>query len=70
MQGQDIDPFAETRSQPIIAREDQYRQQRIRRQISPERSDPFADGGKTPDPSLAQYRDVMKHQVCFIVIRF
>ncbi|XP_076824683.1 splicing factor 3B subunit 1-like [Clavelina lepadiformis] len=61
-QGQDIDPFAETRTQPIITREDQYRQQRLRRAISPDRGDPFADGGKTPDPGLAQYRDIMKYQ--------
>jgi len=63
-QGQDIDPFAETRTQPITHREDQYRQQRLSRAISPERSDPFAEGGKTPDPKLAQYKDIMKFQVC------
>lgn len=57
------DPFAETRSQPILNREDQYRRQRLQRAISPARHDPFADGGKTPDPKLAQYKDIMTHQV-------
>ncbi|XP_039260143.2 splicing factor 3B subunit 1-like [Styela clava] len=56
------DPFAETRAQPILNREDQYRRQRLQRAISPARHDPFADGGKTPDPQLAQYKDVMTHQ--------
>ena len=62
-QAQDIDPFADTRSQPIANREDQYRQQRLNRVISPARNDPFADGGKTPDPSLVQYKDIMMYQV-------
>ena len=39
------DPFAETRRDKSIAsRENEYRQKRLHRQISPERHDPFADG--------------------------
>uniref|UniRef100_H2YG70 Splicing factor 3B subunit 1 domain-containing protein n=1 Tax=Ciona savignyi TaxID=51511 RepID=H2YG70_CIOSA len=62
-QGQDIDPFAETRTKTIMERESKYQTQgRINQKISPERGDPFADGGKTPDPKLAQYKDIMKYQ--------
>uniref|UniRef100_H2YG73 Uncharacterized protein n=1 Tax=Ciona savignyi TaxID=51511 RepID=H2YG73_CIOSA len=60
---QDIDPFAETRTKTIMERESKYQTQgRINQKISPERGDPFADGGKTPDPKLAQYKDIMKYQ--------
>lgn len=41
----DFDPFAERRRPTVGEKEDEYRQKRRRLVISPERSDPFADGG-------------------------
>lgn len=40
----DYDPFADRRRPTIADREDEYRQKRRRMIISPERSDPFAQG--------------------------
>ncbi|KAI4296400.1 hypothetical protein L6164_036361 [Bauhinia variegata] len=48
--------------QRIIDREDDYRQRRLNRIISPERHDPFAAGEKTPDPSVRTYADVMREE--------
>uniref|UniRef100_A0AAZ3P8Q7 Splicing factor 3B subunit 1 n=1 Tax=Oncorhynchus tshawytscha TaxID=74940 RepID=A0AAZ3P8Q7_ONCTS len=58
------DPFAEHRPAKIAEREDEYKARRRQMIISPERLDPFADGGKTPDPKLQSrsYMDVMKEQ--------
>uniref|UniRef100_A0A3B5R5J4 Splicing factor 3B subunit 1 n=1 Tax=Xiphophorus maculatus TaxID=8083 RepID=A0A3B5R5J4_XIPMA len=58
------DPFAEHRPQKIADREDEYKARRRQMIISPERLDPFADGGKTPDPKLQvrSYVDVMMEQ--------
>ncbi|XP_016344482.1 splicing factor 3B subunit 1-like isoform X1 [Sinocyclocheilus anshuiensis] len=58
------DPFAEHRPQKISDREDEYKKRRQKMIISPERHDPFADGGKTPDPKMQvrTYMDVMKEQ--------
>uniref|UniRef100_A0A8C6KUU7 Splicing factor 3b subunit 1 n=1 Tax=Nothobranchius furzeri TaxID=105023 RepID=A0A8C6KUU7_NOTFU len=58
------DPFAEHRPQKIAEREDDYKGRRRQRIISPERLDPFADGGKTPDPKIQvrSYVDVMMEQ--------
>nr|DBA20135.1 TPA: hypothetical protein GDO54_015860 [Pyxicephalus adspersus] len=58
------DPFAEHRPQKIADREDEYKKQRRAMIISPERLDPFADGGKTPDPktNARTYTDVMKEK--------
>ncbi|TKS67867.1 Splicing factor 3B subunit 1 [Collichthys lucidus] len=58
------DPFAEHRPQKIAEREDEYKARRRQMIISPERLDPFADGGKTPDPKLQvrSYVDVMLEQ--------
>ncbi|MGH0165404.1 UNVERIFIED_CONTAM: hypothetical protein FKN15_048719 [Acipenser sinensis] len=58
------DPFAEHRPQKIAEREDEYKGRRRQMIISPERLDPFADGGKTPDPKLhaRTYMDVMREQ--------
>ncbi|XP_072179032.1 splicing factor 3B subunit 1-like [Diadema setosum] len=61
--GKDYDPMAEHRVPRIIDREDEYRGRRIRSKMSPERNDPFLDGGKTPDPSLASYADIRKQQL-------
>ncbi|KAJ4776619.1 Splicing factor 3B subunit 1 [Rhynchospora pubera] len=46
----------------ITDREDEYRQRRLNRIISPERNDPFAMGEATPDPSVRTYVDVMREQ--------
>ncbi|XP_053328198.1 splicing factor 3B subunit 1 isoform X1 [Spea bombifrons] len=58
------DPFAEHRPQKIADREDEYKKHRRMMIISPERLDPFADGGKTPDPKMnaRTYKDVMREQ--------
>ncbi|XP_053295999.1 splicing factor 3B subunit 1 isoform X1 [Pleuronectes platessa] len=58
------DPFAEHRPQKIAEREDEYKARRRQMIISPERLDPFADGGKTPDPKMQvrSYVDVMLEQ--------
>ncbi|XP_076460472.1 splicing factor 3B subunit 1-like isoform X1 [Babylonia areolata] len=57
----DYDPLAEHRIPKISDREDEYRARRRTMIISPERYDPFAEGGKTPDPKLAArtYVDIM-----------
>ncbi|XP_068661873.1 uncharacterized protein [Aristolochia californica] len=46
----------------IIDREDEYRQRRLHRIISPERNDPFAMGEKTPDVNVRTYADIMKEE--------
>uniref|UniRef100_A0AAQ4RX93 Splicing factor 3B subunit 1 n=1 Tax=Gasterosteus aculeatus aculeatus TaxID=481459 RepID=A0AAQ4RX93_GASAC len=58
------DPFAEHRPAKIAEREDEYKARRRQMIISPERLDPFADGGKTPDPKLQgrSYVEVMLEQ--------
>ncbi|XP_069839666.1 splicing factor 3B subunit 1 [Dendropsophus ebraccatus] len=58
------DPFAEHRPQKIADREDEYKKYRRTMIISPERLDPFADGGKTPDPktNARTYTDVMREK--------
>ncbi|XP_068101053.1 splicing factor 3B subunit 1 isoform X1 [Hyperolius riggenbachi] len=58
------DPFAEHRPQKIADREDDYKKPRRMMIISPERHDPFADGGKTPDPktNARTYTDVMREK--------
>ena len=43
-QGEDIDPFEETRTKTIAEREDDYHARRRKLQISPERRDPFLEG--------------------------
>lgn len=58
----DYDPFAEKRRPTIADREDEYRQMRRRMIISPERMDPFAEGGKTPDIGSRTYTQIMKEQ--------
>ncbi|KAF1889887.1 hypothetical protein Lal_00025217 [Lupinus albus] len=42
----------------IYDREDEYRQRRLNKVISPERHNAFADGEKTPDPIT--YADIMR----------
>ncbi|XP_063531085.1 splicing factor 3B subunit 1 [Cydia strobilella] len=58
----DYDPFADKRRPTIADREDEYRQKRRRMIISPERMDPFAEGGKTPDVGSRTYTEIMKEQ--------
>nr|CAD7266879.1 unnamed protein product [Timema shepardi] len=59
----DYDPFAERRRPTIAEKEDEYRQKRRRMVISPERVDPFAQGGKTPDFGSRTYTEIMKEQL-------
>ena len=56
------DPFAEHRKAKIADREDEYRKRRMKMQISPERMDPFANGGQTPLQGTRGYADVMRDQ--------
>lgn len=60
---EDVDPMADRRRPTIADREDEYRQKRRRIIISPERADPFADGGKTPDVGSRTYTDIMREQM-------
>ncbi|GBG61498.1 hypothetical protein CBR_g21841 [Chara braunii] len=48
--------------QRIIDREDDYRARRHNRPLSPDRTDAFALGDKTPDASLRTYADVMREE--------
>ncbi|KAJ3642146.1 hypothetical protein Zmor_024955 [Zophobas morio] len=59
----DYDPFADKRRPTIADREDEYRKRRRGMIISPERVDPFADGGKTPDLNARGYTQIMKEQM-------
>ncbi|XP_055676623.1 splicing factor 3B subunit 1 isoform X1 [Lutzomyia longipalpis] len=59
----DFDPFAEHRRQTIAEKEDEYRQKRRTLVISPERVDPFADGGKTPDVGSRTFTEIMREQM-------
>lgn len=58
-----FDPL-DNRPARIADREDEYRAIRRQMIISPERYDPFAEGGKTPDPKLKKrtFSDVMVEQ--------
>lgn len=62
--GADVDPFAETRRPKIADRESEYQRAARRRKliISPERPDPFADGGVTPDVNARTFANIMKEQ--------
>lgn len=62
MVDEDHDPLATNRVPRIVDREDEYRARRLTRQISPPRIDPFADGGKTPDPNSRTYQIIMQEQ--------
>jgi|Transcript_93786 splicing factor 3B subunit 1 len=57
----EADPFKEyTHGKKIVDREDEYKAQRHKRMISPDRADPYADS--TPAPELSTYKDVMVNQ--------
>ncbi|XP_014230463.1 splicing factor 3B subunit 1 [Trichogramma pretiosum] len=58
----EFDPFADRRRPTIADREDEYKQKRRRMRLSPERIDPFAEGGKTPDVGSRTYTEIMKEQ--------
>nr|CAG4647641.1 EOG090X00GC [Moina brachiata]SVE92837.1 EOG090X00GC [Moina brachiata] len=60
--GEDYDPFAEHRRPTIADREDEYRAKRRKLVISPERADPFAEGGKTPDVGSRTYAHIIREQ--------
>lgn len=59
----DFDPFADRRRPTVAEKEDEYRQKRRRLVISPDRVDPFADGGKTPDVGSRTYTQIMREQM-------
>ncbi|GFG37140.1 hypothetical protein Cfor_05800 [Coptotermes formosanus] len=59
----DYDPFADRRRPTVAEKEDEYRQKRRMMIISPERVDPFAEGGKTPDLGSRTYTEIMKEQL-------
>ncbi|KAJ8679543.1 hypothetical protein QAD02_015330 [Eretmocerus hayati] len=59
----DYDPFADRRRPTIADREDEYRKRRQRMIISPDRNDPFAEGGKTPDVGSRTYTEIMREQL-------
>ncbi|XP_053668336.1 splicing factor 3B subunit 1-like [Anopheles marshallii] len=61
-QGEDYDPFAERRKPTVAEKEDEYRQKRRHLVISPERVDPFADGGETSDVGARSYTQIMREQ--------
>ncbi|KAF7489761.1 Splicing factor 3B subunit 1 [Sarcoptes scabiei] len=56
----DYDPLENRRVQRVADREDEYRRRFRNRQLSPERADVFAEGGKTPDPSSRTYKTIIK----------
>ncbi|KAL7674989.1 hypothetical protein ACOME3_001259 [Neoechinorhynchus agilis] len=60
--GEETDPFSDTRPSKICDRESEYQKRRRKLAMSPERVDPFADGGRTPSVSNRTYVDVMKEQ--------
>ena len=58
----DVDPFEAHRRPRIADREDEYRAKRRQAQISPERADPFANGGATPMQGSRGFGDIMREQ--------
>ncbi|KAJ1479549.1 hypothetical protein T484DRAFT_1813823, partial [Baffinella frigidus] len=57
-----VDPMEAHRASRVSDREDEYKQRRRARIISPERHDPFAAGDQTPDASVRTYKDIMAEQ--------
>lgn len=57
-----MDALADRRRGTIADREEEYKKRR-RAIISPDRADPFADGGKTPDIGSRTYTDIMREQM-------
>ncbi|OQV19167.1 Splicing factor 3B subunit 1 [Hypsibius exemplaris] len=58
--GEDFDPMAEHKRQTVADRENEYQARRRKIRLSPDRADPFADGGKTPDVSSRTYSHIIK----------
>ncbi|KAI1304158.1 Splicing factor 3B subunit 1 [Halotydeus destructor] len=58
----DHDPMAGNRVPRIADRYDEYRSRGIGRTLSPDRVDPYADGGKTPDARARSYPQIMREQ--------
>nr|CAG4648472.1 EOG090X00GC [Polyphemus pediculus] len=59
--GEDYDPLPGRRA-PIAEREDEYRAKRMKMVISPERVDPFAEGGKTPLAGARTFEQIVREQ--------
>ncbi|KAF7989065.1 hypothetical protein HCN44_007375 [Aphidius gifuensis] len=63
--GKEYDPFADRRRPTVGDRVGANEYQQKRRTIgviSPDRNDPFADGGKTPEPGARTFNVIMKEQ--------
>jgi len=58
----DHDPMAAHKRPTIADREDDYRARRRNMVLSPDRTDPFMDGGVTPDERARTYAKIMKEQ--------
>ena len=61
-EAENLDPMEAHRASRVSDREDEYKQRRRQRIISPERHDPFAAGDQTPDASVRTYKDIMAEQ--------
>ena len=60
--GDDVEPFEAHRRPRIADREDEYRGQRRGAILSPDRGDPFANGGATPAVNSRSYADIIREQ--------
>ena len=58
----DFDPFESHKRPKITDRENEYTKRRMNQIISPIRSDPFANGGATPDVNARGYGQIMREQ--------
>ncbi|CAG9772497.1 unnamed protein product [Ceutorhynchus assimilis] len=56
----ELDVLADRKRPTIADREDEYKENRRKRIISPERVDPFADNGKTPEANARGFMQIMK----------
>ncbi|XP_058126627.1 splicing factor 3B subunit 1-like [Anopheles ziemanni] len=62
-QAEDYDPFADRRRPTVAESKDEYHQKRRRLVISPERVDPFANGGETLDVGSRTYMEIRREQI-------
>ena len=60
--GPEEDPFQQHRRSRIADREDEYRQQRFKRIISPERQDPFAEEEASAASNARSYAEIMQEK--------
>ncbi|KFB37807.1 AGAP000178-PA-like protein [Anopheles sinensis] len=62
-QAEDYDPLTDRKRLMVAERKDEFHQKRRRLVISPERVDPFADGGKTLDVGSRTYKEIRREQI-------